>query len=384
MLVELESCLCCGSAVIPVIDFGETPLANNYNVAGRFPLAVNRCSRCYHMQLSHSVDPAVLFGDYPYFSGTSSTFVQFTGSFVDFVNSRRPAARTVLDIACNDGTQLDAFKSRGFQTYGVDPAESVAVVAASKGHVVDIACLESTAFQQPFDVLVAQNVLAHTPRPVEFIRRCASLMTGRSRLFIMTSQANMVMNAEFDSVYHEHVSFFNARSIRWVLERAGLELRELTTWPIHGTSYVAVAAKPDVAFTDAAEERETLESEMGLYLPNTYSVWADQVRMKMKLAKHLVESYKASGHAVVGCGAAAKGISFLNVSGISLDRMVDTTPAKWGQRAAGCVIQPFDDLYSMTEEKLLFLILAWNFEREVRRNVIARRSNLRDSFLVLK
>src|SRR6185436_6918710 len=141
----LTQCLCCGGPLVPLIDFGPMPLANTYDVHEKFPLAVNRCTSCFHLQLSESVDPNILFREYTYFSGTSKTALRFFDDFADMAMDYVPSAGTVLDIACNDGTQLDAFKRLGITTtYGVDPAGNMATIAASKGHVVTKALFEDT------------------------------------------------------------------------------------------------------------------------------------------------------------------------------------------------------------------------------------------------
>jgi len=374
---------------VPAIDFKETLLANNYAVTETFPLAVNRCTECFHLQLAYGVDPKVLFSDYPYRSGVSKTFVDFCEFFANLtiattVKSKDGPVSKVLDIACNDGTQLNAFKGRGLDTYGVDPAENVTAIAKGNGHTVFQSRLEDIGYAggHIFDILTAQNVLAHTTTPLLFLQKCRQLMGFNSRLFLTTSQANLVLNTEFDSIYHEHISYFNARSLEILLNRAGLYLLDLQTNPIHGTSYIAIVGKEPKPQRISA--RAEFETDMGLYLPGTYSIWEKQVRLKIEIAKRTIEEYR-NEFTVVGCGAAAKGITFLNIAGIKPDHLLDTTPAKWGKTACGVRIERFDKLQEFPKEKkLLLLILAWNFEREVRKNIARMRQNPNDLFLVLK
>jgi len=385
MLTPLTECLCCGSPLVSVMDFGETVLANNYAVKEKFPLAVNRCTQCHHLQLSHSVAPDILFSDYPYYSGQSHSFVEFTRKFAGVVAQGCAYSLQklrVLDIACNDGTQLDAFKELGFDTFGVEPCQRVASVAGAKGHTVDCSMLEKSGLTGVFDVLVAQNVLAHTPTPLEFLKKCATLMDDKSRLFLMTSQANMIPDAEFDTVYHEHLSYFCARSLRVLLNRAGLMLRDMVLADIHGGSYVATVVRGDAGTWVSYQELHELRD--GRYSAETYRVWRQRVADKILRTRKLVEDFRERGYVIVGCGAPAKGISFLNISGIQVDRLFDTTPFKWGKVAAGREIEPFSKIGELTGGKVLFIILPWNFEREVRENVLALRTNSLDIFIVIK
>lgn len=396
-ITELPKCLCCDrGALTQVIDFKETLLANNYSVKEKFPLRVNRCTHCNHLQLAHSVDPSILFSDYPYFSGTSKTFISFCKGFAKLAfdsvaESKGSRPISVMDIACNDGTQLDAFRDLGLSTYGIDPAKNVGDIAKGKGHSVFIQRFEDTDVDPDgfFDIITAQNVLAHTPTPLAFLEKCRQMMRDHSRLFITTSQANMILNTEFDSIYHEHISYFNAYSLGFLLERAGLQLLNLTTDPIHGTSYIAEVGIKCVRTTrweHMLPERSIFEEEMGLHRATTYSVWEKQVWLKTKLARETILDFRQAEHLVFGCGAAAKGITFMNIAGIQPDYLLDTTPAKWGKTAAGTTISPFHILKDAWRggKPLLLLILAWNFEREVRKNILALRDDPRDSFLVLK
>lgn len=377
----LTSCLCCDGDLVEVLDLGVTPLANNYRVRQKFPLRVNRCTRCFHLQLSGSVDPKILFSNYPYFSGTSETAKTFFREFAQTVRLWHPAARTVLDIASNDGSQLDAFATKNFKTFGVDPSENLSEVARSKGHKVTTDFLENYPENKTFDIITAQNVLAHTPTPLAFLKKCRALMHDESSLFVTTSHTNMVMDGEFDSIYHEHLSYFNSLSLGELAARAELHIAYIATNPIHGGSLVTCFKKTPCKH--AVTDRVHYEKERGLYRPGTYKAWAMQVNNKVKLIRRMIRQLQDESYVIVGCGAAAKGISLLNVARIQPDFFIDTTPAKQGHKACGAVIHPFEFLREQNK-KLALLILAWNFEPEVRKTILAHRDDPDDLFLVLK
>jgi SAM-dependent methyltransferase len=294
-------------------------------------------------------------------------------------------ADKVLDIACNDGSQLDAFRELGLTTAGIDAAENIATIAAQKGHLIHCGLFESMNLRKvpAFDIITAQNVLAHTAQPERFLRRCGEMMAPNARLFVTCSQADMIHEGDFDSIYHEHISYFNANSMQKLCRRAGLILLDIRMHPIHGTSYIFIIGK-DGTPSESVSDRLALESSRGLYDSFTYERWVALVAEKIRKKKREIERAKADGYLTVGCGAAAKGISFLNAAGVKLDLLVDTTPAKHGKMASGMMIHPFEHLASLDGAKVALVILAWNFEKELRENIRRFRDKPGDIFLTTK
>ena len=382
MSTAIDSCLCCEGALVPLVNFGRMPLVNTYGVTEKFPLAVNRCKVCCHLQLSEAVDPLVLYSDYAYCSGTGKTALDFFSGFARTALSYVPNAKRVLDIASNDGSQLDAFKALGLSTSGVDPAANLAEIAKAKGHAITVGLFEETFIPEgtTFDIITAQNVVAHTHRPMEFLSRCTDIMHKDSRLFIATSQANMVVLGECDTIYHEHISYFNAGSMMRLAERAGLRLLDIVMNDIHGTSYVFVlgtSGEPSVRVA----QRIQWEKAVGLTRPGLYRWWKTHIAEKIERLGRTIDSYKKDGFLTVGCGAAAKGISMLNMAGVKLNVLADNTPTKHYKVTSGMLIMPFDEIANLQESKVLFVVLAWNVGLEIRRNVEQMRSRAGDVFI---
>lgn len=377
--MKLEKCVCCDGDLTQVLDWGVMPLANNYSVKEKFPLKLNLCKECFHLQLDESVDPKVLFSDYPYHSGTSKTSLDFFKEFAETTLRYFPEAKTVLDIACNDGAQLDAFKSLGLLTYGIDPAENLLPISKGKGHNVHCGMFpDPKQLKLSYDIITAQNVVAHVPNPLEFLKGCKEIMHDGSYLFVATSQANMIKGVEFDTIYHEHISYFNTESMSRLCKRAGLHLVDVFTHSIHGTSYIFVIKRhPEV---DPVKQRIYQEEKAGLYEKETYKEWVEACKVKASLTKTEIEDYRKQGYKIIGCGAAAKGITFLNMTQTKVDFIVDTTPAKWYGEAAGVPIYPFEYLRTITDEKCLYIVLAWNFEIEIKENILKFRNNEKDVF----
>lgn len=386
MTRNIPRCLCCEGLLVPLIDFGAMPLANTYSVTEPFPLAVNRCTSCYHLQLNESVSPDILFRDYVYCSGTSETALRFFDEFAEMTLGYVPDAGTALDIACNDGTQLNAFKRRGLATTGVDPAANLVEMARANGHEVLCDLFEHVVFAPGlrFDIITAQNVLAHTPDPIEFLWNCKRLMHGGTRLFVTCSQADMIAQGQCDTIYHEHVSYFNVVSMRRLCERVGLVLLDVQMNPIHGTSYVFVIAK-DGQESARVMSRLFRETSAGLFEEEIYREWKDRTAEKIAQIRDKINSHREAGYQLVGCGAAAKGITILNMAGVKLLHLFDTTPTKWGKTASGMQISPFDHIATLPDGRIFaFVVLAWNFEEEVVHNVKALRDRPGDVFLTTR
>jgi len=375
-----KKCLCCGSEVVPLIDFGDMPLVNTYNVKEKFPLSVNRCVSCCHLQLHQFVDPNILYRDYAYCSGTGRTALDYFRDFARTALSYVPHARNVLDIASNDGSQLDAFKALGLETYGIDPAENLAPIARKKGHDIRVQFLEKVPFNETYDILTAQNVVAHSINPWTFLTNCTNAMHDGSRLFIATSQANIVVNGEVDTIYHEHVSYFNAHSMAKLASRVGLILLDIVMHDIHGTSYVFVLGKTGTP-SSRVKARMEWEQVVGMLSQPIYDWWKSHVVDKICRVGDTIEDYMADGFYTVGCGAAAKGISMLNMAKVKLDVIADNTPTKWHKETSTMKIVPFTEIGNLKCDKVLFVVLAWNLGREIRSNVLALRDNKNDVFI---
>lgn len=365
-----------------MIDFGDMPLVNTYNVKEKFPLSVNRCERCCHLQLNEFVSPEILYRDYAYCSGTGRTALDYFRDFARTAVSYVPNAITVLDIASNDGSQLDAFKELGLQTWGVDPASNLVEIAFRKGHNQCAEFFENTNFEPEatFGIITAQNVLAHTPTPLLFLQNCERIMADHSRLFIATSQANMVVNGECDTIYHEHVSYFNAHSMIKLCERAKLIVLDIIMHDIHGTSYVFVIGKTGTP-SPQVSNRLAWEQVVGMMSKPLYAWWQLHVHDKINLVGDTIRKYRDDGYYTVGCGAAAKGISMLNMANVTLNEIFDNTPTKWNKDTNGMKINPFGGINQIDAEKVLFVILAWNVAPEIRRNVLQLRDNRKDVFI---
>lgn len=389
----IKSCLACGNKDLELtLDLGDSPLANNFRDTAdttnemRFPLAINRCTECNHLQLTHAVDPALIYTHYLYVSGTSGTYVEYMDWYAKFVREQfNHWTNSVLDIGCNDGSQLDAFKALGYTTYGVDPAENL-YPASSERHTVVLGFwdeISASRLGRDFDIITSQNAFAHIPNPLGYLELAKEYLKNDGKIFISTSQADMVLNGEFDTIYHEHISYYNATSMQALARRAGLYLVDVVKTPIHGISYIFVLAKKP-----ANEQRIAniiaMEAGPGLDRAHTYADWATGVEDLMKRLKDQIEEYQAWGYHIIGYGAAAKGMTLLNASNIRMDAVVDDNPLKQDTWCPGTSIPVVSSDYIAsipTTQRIVFVPLAWNFYNEITKKIRGIRNNDKDIFL---
>ena len=389
---ELNGCLCCGSERLKLIlDLNEQPLANSFKKTAEedeptFPLCLNICETCTHLQLSHAVNPDLLFKNYLYVSGTSQTLRDYFDWFAKrTLEYFETTPQTVLDIACNDGSQLNSFKALGLKTYGVDPAENLHLLSSANHDVVCDYFTDKYAYHygsKNLDIITAQNVFAHNSYPLEFLKQCKEIMHDKSRLFIQTSQADMIENNEFDTIYHEHLSFFNSSSMTALAARAGLHIIDIQKTPIHGNSYLFVMAKTPGARPSVQLQLDQ-EGQQGLQDMNTYLAYADRASTIVEDLKQTIEHYRGLGYVVAGYGAAAKGNTLINFGDIYLDYIIDDNPMKQGLFAPGSNIPvvPIDMLDQCDDLKVAFVPLAWNFFKEIQGKIKAKRDREGDVFV---
>ena len=393
----ITECLACGNhELVLTLNLQDQPLANSFQEHGGvkdtdmwFPLAINRCTKCNHLQLTHAVNPALIYTHYLYVSGTSGTYLEYMKWYARFVQetyqtyTNKMGPYSVLDIGCNDGSQLDAFKELLFKTYGVDPAKNLHTGSQAKGHTVicDFWPTEQ-GFDTQFDIITAQNSFAHNPNPLNWLLGAVKRLNADGKIFIQTSQADMVLNGEFDTIYHEHISYYNAESMRRLAERAGLHLIDVVKTPIHGTSYIFVLSKKP-ANRYHLENILNTERSLGLQTPSTYTDWANGVKDLLVRLKDQIDVYRHY-YTVVGYGAAAKGMTLINASNIHLDCVIDDNPLKQGLYCPGTAIPVVSiDWLDQVRDKdtVVFVPLAWNFYTEIKKKIKAKRDNPEDLFL---
>jgi 2-polyprenyl-3-methyl-5-hydroxy-6-metoxy-1,4-benzoquinol methylase len=387
-LQEIKKCLACDHDDLKmVLDLNNQPLANSYKnskdaVEDSFPLAIKVCQVCHHVQLTHIVNPDLIYKNYLYVSGTTKTYVDYMDWYAKFcIEKLGHTPSSVLDIGCNDGSQLDKFKALNVDTYGVDPAENL-YETSSKNHKVTCGYFDDK-YNRSHDIITIQNAFAHNPNPLELLKNCKKNLEIDGLLFIQTSQADMILNDEFDTIYHEHISYYNIKSMMFLCNRAGLNLIDVVKTPIHGTSYIFIISA-DRSAPNTIKNLVEMETAAGLYDNFTYTKYTSNCIEKVANFAERVEYWRDQGYKIVGYGAPAKGNTFLNFARIPLDIIIDDNKLKQGLFTPGSSIEIVGSeiLGTYTEDdKVLFIPLAWNFFKEIKQRILSVRNNPNDVFL---
>lgn len=354
----MTNCLACGGINLQVaIDLGAQPLANGYTDPDPefHELKLLYCEDCYHAQLSKFIDPEKLYRHYLYVSGTSNTLREW---FKDFAARKefdlvQPRSKKILDVASNDGSTLIEFAERGWEVLGVDPAENIDTQGIPTLHEF---FGETWEVDTKFDLILAFNVLAHGPDPLGMLKGIYNNLTDDGTAYVMTSQASMFDNGQFDTIYHEHHSFFSLKSFQTLANRAGFTDISYEIADIHGGSYLFKLTKSD-DWAELPQKRPDFEG------------FADKVAN--------IHPYK-----LVGYGAAAKAVVVINSLKQDLAYVVDEAPLKIGTFIPGTkipIVSP--ELLRSDTDNLVIIVYAWNFYEEIVVKIKKLRPNRSDVFI---
>lgn len=379
--------------MVVLYDFGKQPNANHYlscpeGLLDEYPLRLDVCRNCYHTQLSYTIPPEEVFSNYIYLSGTSNTMREFFRDFADksIQESNVVGTGTVLEIACNDGSLLDWYKERGWRTFGYDPAQNIHEISSAKGHDVTVGFWGQDPVPQypPLDIIVAQNVCAHVPDPVLFLEKCREVMNDKTILYVQTSQSDMIEKGQYDTAYHEHLSFFTVRSMDIAAKMAGLCLDGVEKTPVHGSSYIfrfRLKSQTDITQNPIYK----YEKEIGLYDDLLYYVYVEKVNELSSWLNTWRQKLIKKGANMVGYGAAAKGMTVLNSLkwSMPLNYIADDSKMKQGYYATNQkyrIVAP--GKLGESSEHLAVYVLAWNFIDEIKERVKKIRTGKPTYFIV--
>jgi len=331
------------------------------------------------VQLADVIDPEVLFRNYLYVTGTSDTIAAHNLAYAAKVAGLvgLGAGDLVVEVASNDGSLLRCFQAHGVRTLGVEPATNIAERARASGvetvnRFFEPGCAaELRAEHGPAKVLIGNNVLAHVDDPVDFLRAARALIADDGYVIVEVPQLReLVERLEYDTVYHEHLSYFSVTSLMRVCEEAGLSIERLDHVPVHGGSLRVYAAPAEVLAEHGPAVRVLTDAERedGLTSLGRLRAFAADVRANREALLALLGRLQAEGRSVAGYGAPAKGNTLLNYCGIGPDLVpytVDKSPLKVGLHTPGShlPVLPVETLLERQPDYVL--ILAWNFADEI-------------------
>jgi 2-polyprenyl-3-methyl-5-hydroxy-6-metoxy-1,4-benzoquinol methylase len=382
------SCRFCSAPLEQVFaDLGLSPLANSYVPAEHvtepepfYRLCARVCAHCFLVQLEeHGASPESIFSEYAYFSSYSTTWLEHARRYAEDMTGRFDLGResTVVEVASNDGYLLQYFVAAGIRVLGIEPAANVAAEAEKKGVPTLVRFFgretgTELRGEHAADLLIGNNVLAHVPDLNDFVSGLSLLLKPMGVLTMeLPHLMRLVDEVQFDTIYHEHFSYFSLSAAQRIFDAHGLTVFDVEEIPTHGGSLRIYArhtedtTRPVTARTKTLLERET---EAGYGRLEIYRDFAEQVKAeKRRILSFLVDA-KDRGHSIAAYGAPAKGNTLLNYCGIGtdfIDYTVDRNPHKQGHYLPGSRI-PIEppDRVAETRPDFLF-ILPWNLKDEI-------------------
>jgi 2-polyprenyl-3-methyl-5-hydroxy-6-metoxy-1,4-benzoquinol methylase len=382
------NCRFCGTALkVSFADLGKSPLSNSFlkkeelfTVEKFYPLNAFVCEKCFLVQLEEYETPDRIFSDYAYFSSYSDSWLEhaqtFSREIIQELNLNQKSF--VVEIASNDGYLLKNFIQRNIPCLGIEPAANVADVAIKNGiPTLPIFFGEKTAADlskqyKKADLIVANNVLAHVPAINSFVAGLKILLNENGVISIEVPHLlELILNNQFDTIYHEHFSYFSLIALEKIFSAHQLAIFAVKQRPTHGGSlriYVKHAEDQGRIADDSLKKIKELEHQHHLDRIETYTKFAEQINAVKKALLAFISEEHGKGKHIAAYGAAAKGNTLLNFCGIGKDLIeyvVDKNPHKQGTYLPGTHIPVFDPKRIRETKPDFILVLPWNLKEEI-------------------
>ncbi|MEM6621179.1 MAG: class I SAM-dependent methyltransferase [Pseudomonadota bacterium] len=382
------ACRYCGSPLtVNFADLGATPLANSYleptpeAIAAErsFPLHVMVCSACRLVQTTETVPADAIFDhDYAYLSSYSASWVAHAKRYAEVMTKRFGLGPDSLaaEVASNDGYLLQHFAQAGIPVLGIEPAGNAASLAEGKGVPTRVAFFNAAtaralAQDRRADLIAANNVLAHVPDIRDFAAGFPIFLAPEGVLtFEFPHLLNLINQAQFDTIYHEHYSYLSLLFVERLMQDAGMRVFDVEELPTHGGSLRVYACHAGAAHAEEAGLAKVRadEAAAGLDTDDAYAAFGPRIDAICQGFRAFLDQAEAEGKTVAAYGAAAKGNTFLNVAGVGVDRIpfvVDRNPEKQGRLLPGSHIPVHGPEHLDVAKPDYVVILPWNLAAEI-------------------
>ena len=379
------NCRSCGHAGLRlVLDLGRVPLANALLTAeqlhepeDRFPLEFYFCPQCALVQIGETVPPQRLFRDYAYASSFSDTMVAHARALVERLIGDRGLGpeSLVVEAASNDGYLLQFYQARGVPVLGIEPAANIAEFARAKGIATLVEFFDEelggrlAAEGRCADVIHAHNVFAHVPDPNQFVGGIKQVLKADGVAVVEAPYVrDLIAKLEFDTIYHEHFSYYSASAVEALCRRYGLRICDVELLPIHGGSLRLFIAHADRPATARVTDLLAQEKSGGLLAFDYYRDFGNRVGQLQKQLMALLWRLKDAGHRIAAYGASAKGSTLMNVFGIDgrlVEFVVDRSDLKQGRFTPGNHLPILAPSALAGHRPDYVLLLSWNFAAEI-------------------
>lgn len=356
------------------LDLGHHPHSDNFRKdkdlpETTYPLRLVQCQDCQFVQLDFTVSPEVLYDDdYLYESSITKTADKHWTGFVDSVIKTTGITEgRVLDIGSNDGTLLLKFKEIGFEVQGVDPCRQIAEIARERG-VPTLACLfEDAMLDEQFDLITGSNVFAHIDnldRTIVDVKKY--LKEGGVFIFESPYLGDFIEKLEYDTVYHQHLSYLAVAPLVKFLDKHGMEMFDIDFTPIHGGCFRCYIARKGERIVNKIVTDTAASENFDLMSLQLFAWKVKENRLKLI---EILQNFKKEGRRIVGISSPAKGMTLLNYTGAGkyLDFVTDVSKLKQGRYTPGTHLEIKSDNDLKGDE--VGLLLAWNFRDEIIKNV---------------
>ena len=379
--MKMPACrICHEEGLHTFLSFGSMPLANSFLREEQlstpehcFPLNVCFCDTCGLVQLGYVVDPDIMFRDYVYLTSASEPlkahFAELAEEIIQGFDI--PPRSLVVDIGSNDGTLLQSFKKLGMTVLGIEPAVNINKLAIQLGiETINDFFSERVARMIGTDlgqakVITATNVFSHVNDLDDFLIGVSSLLANDGIFVIEVPYlVDLLDKMEFDTIYHEHLSYFAIRPLVSVLDEFSMNIVKVERINVHGGSLRLYLQKSACSLSPSVLELLKLEEELKLDSLETYQKFTEKAGQIKESLLELLKSLKARGPTIVGYGAPAKGNVLLNYCKIGtdiLDYLTDTTPFKQGLYTPGMHIPVFPESRFHSAAVDYALLLSWNY-----------------------
>jgi SAM-dependent methyltransferase len=381
------ACRSCGTTLRDTfLDLGSQPLANAFlteeQVASgddpRYPLHARVCSECLLVQVDEVVPPEAIFSDYAYFSSYSDSWLEHAARYASAVVERLGLGpgSTVIEVGSNDGYLLKNFVTAGIDVLGIEPAANVAEQAVADGIPTEVAFFGRRVAEDlrarglAADLVVGNNVLAHVPDLDDFLGGLARVLAPGGVITIEVPHLlRLVEDTEFDTIYHEHFSYFSVVSARDALARRGLRLFDVEELPTHGGS-LRLWAGHETGTEVAPSVVRVLDEERaaGLDTLEGYLTFAPRVKQLLAELRGFLGDAAVEGARIAAYGAAAKGNTLLNAAAVTTDEIayvVDRNPHKQGRYLPGSHLPILAPDHVRADRPDYLLLLPWNLREEI-------------------
>lgn len=383
---RVTACRGCGSTeLVPFLSLGSTPVANALlgsanSASPEYPLEVGVCRDCSLVQLLVELPAAALFdADYPYYSSYSEALDQHGRQHCNDLAEQGLVgpSRFLVEVASNDGYLLRHLLQNGTRVLGIEPSPGQAQMAEDRGVPTLVEFLDADvaarvrAEHGPSNVVLANNVMAHVPDLQGFVAALVYLLADDGVLQVENPGVRwLIEHVEFDTIYHEHYCYYSCHAVDRLVRRHGLQLNDVEFFPTLQGGTLRWTCSRSATVTERAAKHLQDERDLGLTELGPYLAFGARVSQVQDDLRALLSRLKADGSSIAAYGAAAKGATLLNSTGIDVDTIdfvVDRNPHKQGQWIPGARIPILAPEALLERQPGYVLMLAWNYAEEVRR-----------------